>query len=377
MENIKSKITLGPKAQIRIIAIAVSLLLCALILALFGADQRLNALQQFFIKPVTTVYGWQEIIGSATVYLLVALGVVVMFQCQQFSLISEGSFLSGACATTFFLLQNNTKPSGFLIVTGVVIGIVAGLITAFIPAIIHAKRDVNITLVSAVTNFFILEITTYFLQRYMTDSSAGGVSYAIPLRMRLPYLYRPLGIRIGTLLAVACVVAVYLSLYRSRRGYVIRIVGANRQLATYLGLSSSAIVILSQIFAGAMAGLAGAVEMMGISTRYTWNGQFSSIGMAAILIALLSDCNPLWVTPSALLFAYLDVGGRLMQQNTGLPRELSGVVQALIVMFLFVGRYLRFAPKRSAAADRKEGAAAQKKAPLPNEADYGEKEAGV
>lgn len=328
-------------------AIVGTLAICALFLLAFGGQQRFAALYQFLLQPISSVYGWQEMIGSATVYLLVALGVSVMYQCRQYSLISEGSFLMGACATSLFLLQNNTQPSGYLIVMGLLIGVVAGQVAALIPAFLHAKRGLNVTLVSAVTNFFILEITTFFLQNYMSDPATGmTASFSIPSRMRLPYLYQPLGIRVGTLLALVCAVIAYFVLYRTRQGYEIRIVGENRELAAYMGLSSGGIIIFSQLFAGAMAGLGGAVEMMGISTRYVWNGAFSNVGVAAILIAIFANCNPLWVAPSALLFAYFNVGGALMQQQTSIPSALAGLAQALLIALLFVGKYYDFGSSR-------------------------------
>ena len=329
------------KLRHSLLAVAASLLVCLLFLLLFATGGRGAALKSFFLLPLITANGWSEMISSATTLTFIAIGVSVMYQCRQYSLISEGSFLLGACIASLFLLNNNTKPSSFLIVGALFMGAVAGLLTAWVPARMHAKHGVNVTLSSAIMNFFILQVTTWLLERFMSDpAQTETVSFSIPERMRLPAILHSPMVRVGTLFAIAAAIIAYLVLYRTRRGYEVRMVGASQNLAAYVGLSSAGIVMFSQIFAGAMAGLGGAVQMMGIAPRYTWDGVFSYVGFAGIIVALLADCNPAWVPLSALLFGYLNAGGVFLQSNTGISQGLGGLAQALVLLFFFAFRYI-------------------------------------
>lgn len=339
--NNKKKLPISQKLQHSLLAVAASLAVCLLFLLLFATGGRGEALKSFFILPLITASGWSEMISAATTFTFIAIGVSVMYQCRQYSLISEGSFLLGACVASLFLLNNNTKPSSFLIVGALFIGAAAGLLAAWVPAQMHAKHGVNVTLSSAITNFFILQVTTWMLERFMADpSQTETVSFSIPERMRLPMILHSPVVRVGTLFAIAAAIIAYLVLYRTRKGYEVRMVGASQNLAAYVGLSSAGIIMFSQAFAGAMAGLGGAVQMMGIAPRYLWDGTFSNIGFAGIIIALLADCNPAWVPASALLFGYLSTGGLFLEQNTGISEGLGGLAQALILLFLFAFRYL-------------------------------------
>ncbi|MDD3203026.1 MAG: hypothetical protein PHZ05_04645 [Pygmaiobacter massiliensis] len=339
--NNKKKLPLSQKVQHSLLAIVASLAVCLLFLLLFATGGRGEALKSFFILPLTTANGWSEMINAATTFTFIAIGVSVMYQCRQYSLITEGSFLLGACIASLFLLYNNTKPSSFLIVGALFMGAVSGMSAAWVPAQMHAKHGVNVTLSSAIMNFFILQVTTWLLERFMADPlQTETVSFSIPERMRLPVILHSPMVRVGTLFAIAAGIIAYLVLYRTRRGYEVRMVGASQNLATYVGLSSAGIVMFSQIFAGAMAGLGGAIQMMGIAPRYTWDGVFSNIGFAGIIVALLVNCNPAWVPLSALLFGYLTTGGLFLEQNTGISQGLGGLAQAMILLFIFAFRYI-------------------------------------
>lgn len=357
---------LGSRAQMRLVAILGGLAFCLVLILLFGKGQRTSALASFFLEPIATASGWRRLVGVATVYIFVAMGVCILYQCRQYSLISEGAFMSGACATTLFLLNSNTRPTGYVIVMGLLIGTLTGSLLGLVPALMGVRRRVNVTLSSVLVDFVVLEFTTFLLQTYLSDPSlSSGASFSIPARMRLPYLYQPLGIRVGILFALLAVLVAYLVLYRTRVGYTLRTVGASRQLAGYMGLPAGTVVVFAQVFAGMMAGLGGAVQMMGVSSRYTWSGNFSNVGFVAILVALVADCNPVWVVPSALFYSYLSCGGSFLQRETGIPAELGGVGQATIAGLLLLLTYLARKNggklsfglwKKLAAAVKKEGA---------------------
>lgn len=330
-----------PKRESRLVGTVVVLAAGALFLAILSG-QPAKALESFFIQPLTTALGWQRMINHATVYILVALGVCAMYQCRQYSLISEGSFMGGACAATFFMLNSNTRTSGYVIVVGILFAVLVGGLIAVPSAVLSARHQVNVTLSSAIVDFFVLEMASFILEQFLSDPSVSTVqSFAIPSRMQLPYLYQPLGIRVSTVLALLFAFVAWLVLYRTRTGYTLRMVGASQQTAGYLGLSSGRVIIFSQLFAGVMAGLGGAVQMMGVSSRYAWAGEFSNVGLIAIMVALFADCNPAWVPVSAVLFSYFTAGGTSLSEQLGFAAEWGGVCQAGLVLAVLLVSYLR------------------------------------
>lgn len=325
-----------PRAQRKLTAGLAGMLVCLLMILIFEKD-RGAALYAFFITPLSSLQEIGALISYITPMIFVALATALVFQCRRYSLTMIGSFMLSASLVTGFLLRGDEQPGWYLIPGALFISVLVGAGAAAIPAALSVRRRVNITLSSLVLDFLILQLTSFILSNYMRDPSTGqNISFAIPERLWLPEILPVMNIRLGTLFAAAAVAVLYLLLYRGRLGYEIRAVGASESMAGYVGLSYGKTVLAVQLLAGALAGLGGAIEMMGIQTRYVWDGSFPTVAFLGILAAVIAGYHPLWIPVGCLFFGYLWCGGVALNAQSGFPIETALFAAAVTVLVLFV-----------------------------------------
>ena len=343
-----------------------ALVVCFLAICLFE-KQRGHALFVFFIQPISSLSSLTGLISYIAPMVLVALGFTVVFQCRSYNLSLLGSFMLSACLVSIFLLQGDEKPSWYLIPTALVIGTAVGAATTAVPALFSLRRRVNITLSSLLLNYFVLQFTSFLLATYLQDPAAPvGASFEIPQRLWLARILPGTELRLGVLFAAGAVVLLYLLLYRSRLGYEIRSVGASESMSSYVGLSWGKVAMAAQLFAGALAGFGGAIEMMGIQTRYIWNEVFPSAALFAVLAVLLVDSNPVQVVLGCLFYGYLHQGAVLLHAETEFPSEipLFVAVVSVLLYFAFCGGFtLQFSKLKAIFAEKQKAAKSEKKTP--------------
>ena len=144
----------------------------------------------------------------------------------------------------------------------------------------------------------------------------------------------------GLILALLAVGLVSFVLFRTTFGFEVRTVGANPEAARYAGMRPRRLIVITMSICGALAGLAGAIELLGIAHK-TPSSYATSVGFDSIAIALLGRSSPLGVLAAALLFGAMRAGSGLMQLRSGIPIELVDVLQATILLFLVANPVLR------------------------------------
>ncbi|MFM1916809.1 MAG: hypothetical protein RJB01_324, partial [Actinomycetota bacterium] len=142
-----------------------------------------------------------------------------------------------------------------------------------------------------------------------------------------------LRVHLGLVIALLAAVFIHWLLFRTTTGFEFRAVGANPAAAKYAGMSVGRTYILVMMIAGALAGLAGTGQVLGVLDRAT-PGFSAGIGFDGIAVALLGRSNPIGVVFAALLFGALSAGGQQMQASANVGIDLVGVIQALIIIFV-------------------------------------------
>jgi general nucleoside transport system permease protein len=138
---------------------------------------------------------------------------------------------------------------------------------------------------------------------------------------------------LGLVIAVVMVGAVSWLLYRTTFGFEVRTAGANPDAARYAGMRPRALIVITMTICGALAGLAGTGEVLGVQHHVT-SSYGTTVGFDSIAVALLGRSNPVGVLFSALLFGAMRAGAPLMQISAGIPAQLVDVLQATILLFL-------------------------------------------
>ncbi|HEY8598775.1 MAG TPA: ABC transporter permease [Thermomicrobiales bacterium] len=336
----------GRAALVPALAIFTALLLGALIIwATTGS-----------LATALAAYGglWEGALGSpkaiagtlvrATPYVFTGLAVALAFKCGLFNIGAEGQLALGAvCAA--WVGYRFQLPGLLHIPLTILAGIVGGFLWGMVPGILKARTGAHEVITTIMMNYLALQIVQILLSGPMKDPrTVASQTPVLQQTSWLPMLIPALQLHSGVLLAVLMTIAVWWFFARTIWGFELRTVGTNPAAARYAGMPVIRNVIMAMALSGALAGLAGAVEVAGVAldvttvtpagTRYFGLGFSSGYGFDSIAVALLARGNPFGVIGAALLFGGLRAGATRMQFNTQVPGEIISVIQALILLLI-------------------------------------------
>ncbi len=215
-----------------------------------------------------------------------------------------------------------------------------GAVFALVPAVLKIKYESNEVVVSIMMNFILVLLGRYILLHKMSDPSVTyNASGIIPVAARLTKILPGTEISSGIFLALIAVVLVHLFLYKTTKGYEIRMTGQNIEFAKYAGISVVGTLIIAQMIGGALAGIGGTVELLGKYERFIWMASLS-YGFDGMLVAVISKGRPLLVVPSAFFLAYIRIGSDVVGSVTDIPLEFVLVIQAIVIMLVAADLFL-------------------------------------
>ena len=283
--------------------------------------------------------GVTQSLVKATPLLLVGLGICIAFRANVINIGGEGQITLGAIVATWFPLTFHTWPGWLLIPTTLILGFIAGAAWGFVPGILKARLKVNEILSTIMMNSIATQFMYLLIRGPLMDPAgvASGTflaqSAALPRQAWLPRLIPQTLLHAGAIVAVVLAVAVYFFLWRTTIGYRIRAVGLNPDASRHSGINVPFYQALSLTLAGGFAGLAGAIEIMGVQHRLL-DGITGGYGFTGIVAALLGGLHPLGVIPASMLFGGLLVGANEMQRSVQVPSSLINVILGLVVLFV-------------------------------------------
>jgi simple sugar transport system permease protein len=154
-------------------------------------------------------------------------------------------------------------------------------------------------------------------------------------------LVEPSRLHTGFIFAVIVAILVYIFLWRTTIGFRIRAVGLNRHASRYAGMNVKRTMVLSMTLSGAFAGLAGAIEILGLHHRmFEPTAVSAGYGFTGIVAALFGKLHPLGIIPSSVIFGGLLVGGDKMQRAMQVPQVMITAVLGLIILFVVSTDYI-------------------------------------
>ena len=286
-----------------------------------------------------SVSGITQTLVKATPLLLVGLGICIAFRASVINIGGEGQIIVGAIAATWWPLTFRTWPGWLLIPSTLLVGFAAGALWGFIPGILKARLKVNEILSTVMMNAIALQLMNLLVRSVLMDPAgitAGtylAQSERLPEQVWLTRLVPQTLLHSGSLIAVVLAVLVYVFLWRTTIGYRIRAVGFNPDAARFAGINVPFNQALSLTLAGGFAGIAGAIEVLGVQHRLL-EGITSGYGFSGIVAALFGGLHPLGTIPASILFGALLVGGDKMQRAVQVPNSLIGTILGLVVLFV-------------------------------------------
>ncbi|MBA3909136.1 MAG: ABC transporter permease [Rhodobacter sp.] len=291
------------------------------------------------VGAVGSLNAISETLTAAIPLVLAGLGLALGFRAGLFNIGAEGQLLMGGIAAVIVGFSLPGLPFALLMPLCLLAGALVGALYASIAGWLRAATGAHEVISTIMLNLISYRLLDYILRLPTVQLSgrADPISKPVPLNAALPRLLDwidpNLRLHAGVFLMLAAVAVVYWLLFRTKLGFEFRASGENPDAARYAGIRAGWVIVLAMAIAGALAGLAGASQVLGVLGRAT-PGFSAGIGFDAIAVALLGRSHPVGVLLAGLLFGALEAGGRQMQVDAGVSIDLIGIIQALIIVFI-------------------------------------------
>lgn len=324
-----------------LVAIGLSLIL-AFIIILAVSKQPGLAISKFLIGPLGSMRHLGNVLEMAIPLIFTGLAVSVMYQAKQFNLGAEGAFFIGGIGASIVAIKLNL-PIFVHPIIAILFGAILGGIAGLIPAILKAKYKATELVSSLMLNYILFYFGIYIVNNILRDVDAGSmVSVRFNKTAELARNIIPkTRLHAGLIIVILMVILCYFFLYRTKWGYEIRMTGENQKFAHYSGINTFKVILLSQVIGGAIAGIGGATEVLGMYSRFQWQSQ-PGYGWDGIIVAILARNNPLLVPVGAIFLAYLRVGADLMARTTDVQSEVIAIIQGIMIMLIAAERFLAY-----------------------------------
>jgi simple sugar transport system permease protein len=323
------------------LAVLTALIIGVVIIMVTGSSfsDAMEAYKALLQGSVGSLRAISETLTAATPLILSGLSVALAFRAGLFNIGAEGQALIGGMFAVWVGFSITGLPLYIHLPLAVLAGIVGGAIYGFVPGILKAKTGAHEVITTIMLNYIALRLVDYFLKTsiFQREGRNDPVSKNVEATAELPAFLSSvdpaLRVHAGLFVALAAAFFIYWLLFRTTIGFEFRAVGANPSAARYAGISVTRVYILVMMIAGALAGTAGAGQVLGVLGRAT-PGFTADLGFDGIAVALLGRSNPWGVVAAAILFGGLRAGGQQMQVSANVGIDLIAVIQGLIIMFV-------------------------------------------
>ncbi len=320
------------EAIIPVAAVVLALLIGAIILLISGANP-IQAYAALFQGAFGSMTALGRTLEKATPLVFSGLAVAFAFKAGLFNIGAQGQLLFGAITAAAIGFGLEGLPMIIHAPLALLGGALAGALYGAIPGALKVYTGAHEVITTIMLNYIAINITDYLADGPWKDTSPGNVvarTPAIQDAARIPAIG---SIPLGFFLAVLAAIVVWWILSRTTLGFDIRTVGLNPSAARYAGIRVAFTIILTMVISGALAGMGGAVETQGVVGRYQ-PGFNAGLGFDGITVALLGKTSPFGVIPAAILVGAMKAGSANMQFTAGVPKEITDVIQALMLFFV-------------------------------------------
>jgi len=340
-----TELKLAPRRILpQIIAILIAFLAGAIMLLVTGYSP-LDAYSALLIGAFGDVNGIGQTFTQATPIIFTALAFLFAFKCGLFNIGAEGQLLVGGFAAALVGTSFYGVPAFIHVPMALLAGAVAGGLWGFIPAVLKAKLGAHEVITTMMLSYVALYVTGYMVN--YPFKAPGWVAQTVPIApsAELPRILQPTQLSASIIVAVILVGLVRYTLQKTSFGYEVRAIGLNPAAAESGGIKVKRGMILALVISGAIAGLGGAGEVMGVHQRFI-EGFSPGYGWDGLAVALVGGLNPEGALLAAVLFGALRSGGMVMTRATGVPLDIVYILQALVILFVAAPMAIRYILKK-------------------------------
>lgn len=322
-------------------AVLVALLLAGILIALAGAPV-IEAYQRIVVGAFGSRLALSETLTRTTPLILTGLAAAVAFRAKVWNIGAEGQFYIGALAAAALGSQAVfALPPPILIPAVMLAGALAGMVLLLVPLALRLRFGVDEVVTTLLLNFVVLLFVSMMIEGPMKDPLAFGWPQSVPVLpdALLPKLLERSRLHIGLLLAILAAILVHIVQTRTAFGLELRAAGLSPEAARFAGVPLARTLIKVACLSGGLAGLAGAIEVMGVK-GYVTTDLSPGYGYAGIIVAMLANLHPLGVIAAALFAAMMFVGSDSMSRALGVPSFIADVTVALSLLTMLIALLL-------------------------------------
>ncbi|MBC8718441.1 MULTISPECIES: ABC transporter permease [Brucella/Ochrobactrum group] len=321
-----------------VIAVLAAFVLAGLLIAAAGAPV-LESFRQIAIGAFGTRLSITETLTRAAPLMLTGLAAAVAFRSKLWNIGAEGQFYMGALAVVALGTQL-ALPAPVLIPLLLIVGGIAGMIFLLIPLGLRLRFGVDEVVTTLLLNFIAVLFVSMMIEGPMKDPLAFGwpQSEPVPDAAMLPKIMSGMRLHIGILIAIALALIIAYVQKRTVFGLETKAAGLNPKAARFAGVPLGKTLVKVACISGGLAGLAGAIQVMGVK-GYVTTDLSPGFGYSGIIVAMLANLNPIGAIFSALFAAAMFVGADGMSRAIGIPSFIADVTVALSLLAMLVALF--------------------------------------
>ena len=316
-------------------ALALGLLVGAVLVVAAGGDP-VSAYGALLDGAFGNSLAFGEVLAQATPLVIIGLGLAMAFRAGVWNIGAEGQLFVGALVGGAVAIELPVDSRPLLIVAALVAGFAAGAIWGLPVGVLRARWGVNEVITSLLLNYVGILLFSWAVRRPLRDPAAvqGLSGKEIPHPALLPDLSGA-SVHIGALIALALVPIAWYVMSRTPFGFRLRMLGAGTEAARVAGVPAGRFAVGLMLISGGLAGLAGIVQVLGVSLRLDPNLS-AGTGFTAIVVALIGRRSAVGVLLAALFIAVLQAGGQAMSVTENLPYAIVLAMEGVFVVFLLI-----------------------------------------
>ncbi len=314
-----------------VIALCLTVIVGGIIFALRGLNP-FEALYVYFVEPLTDPWAREQLIAKAAPLVLIGAGLAVCYAANVWNIGAEGQFIVGALLAGMVPVFYTSWQTPDAMVAMLLLGVLGGMAWAFIPAVLKNRFGTN----EILTSLMLVYVAQYLFDWLVRGPWRDPEGFNFPKTVNFDgwqLLPRWGDIHLGALFALVVALVLFVMMARTLKGFELQVLGAAPRAGRFAGFSGPKTVLFCFLLSGALAGLAGASDVMGTSgqlqTPYSPN-----YGFVAIIVAFLGRLNPLGVVIAGLLLALSFIGGESVQVTLGISDKIAKVFQGILLFFL-------------------------------------------
>ena len=320
----------GVFRQVSVILLA--LVIATLVIILSGYNPQ--SVYLGLLKGITSDIGGT--LRWATPLVLSGLAISIAFRTSVWNLGVDGQLYLGAMAATVIGLLLPDVPYPFSLILAIIGGLIAGALWGGLAGLLRVLWGADELVTTIFLNYIAFLFTDLLILGPLKGTGIAAGTFStnrIPEQYWLARFTTGSQINYGLVIAIIMTIIVAILMFRTKTGYEFKIVGRNPSLARYAGIKVKKTIFKCMAISGAIGGLVGVVEILGIHRRFP--GRFSSgLGFDGIVVSLLANNNPIGILFSGWFFGALKVGSMNMERITEVPRAMVDIVESIIILLV-------------------------------------------